>query len=185
MSAAGKTIGSNNAAEVIAGAVVVLVALLFLGFTYMRTGTGSLSGYEITAKLDKADGMGVGTDVDISGIKVGDVTSLDLDPGNFLVTVHMNIRSDVKIPTDSSLQVTQSGVLGGQYVAIQPGGDSTNIAPGGEIKNAAGAVNLMGTIGHFMATPPSNGSTPAPAAPAAPKPNQPPPCGGSANPCHP
>jgi len=55
MSAAGKTIGSNNAAEVIAGAVVVLVALLFIGFTSMRTGTGSLSGYEITAKLDKAE----------------------------------------------------------------------------------------------------------------------------------
>jgi phospholipid/cholesterol/gamma-HCH transport system substrate-binding protein len=166
MSAQGKSIGQSNAAEVITGAIVILVALAFLGLTYLRTGTGSLSGYEVLAKLPKVDGLGIGTDVRISGIKVGDVTDLTLDPSNFLVTVHMNIRDDIKLPTDSSMLITASGVLGSQYLSIQPGGDDKIIPPGGMITNvqAANSNDLMNLAGRVM-----GGSQGAPA----PKPEQP------------
>jgi len=173
MSAAGKNIGRSNAAEVITGAVVILVALGFMGLTYMRTGTGSLSGYEILAKLPKVDGLGIGTDVRVSGIKVGSVTDLNLDPNNFLVTVHMNIRDDLKLPTDSSMLITASGVLGSQYLSIQPGGDEKTIAPGGMITNvqAANSNDLMNLAGRYMG---GGQGAPAQAAPAqtAPKPQQ-------------
>jgi phospholipid/cholesterol/gamma-HCH transport system substrate-binding protein len=150
MSAAGaKTIGENKAADVITGAIVLLVALAVLGLVYLR-GHAS-SGYEVTAKINKADGLGIGTEVRISGIKIGSITGFTLDPNNFLVTVHMNIRDDVKIPTDSSMAVTQAGILGSQYIVIQPGGDATNIPPGGAIANAAGSIDLLGTINRFMA----------------------------------
>ena len=69
----------------------------------------SASGYEITAKINKADGLGVGTDVRISGIKIGNITGFTLDPNNFLVTVHMNIRNEVKIPTDASFAGNANG----------------------------------------------------------------------------
>ena len=169
MSAQGKSIGQSNAAEVITGAIVILVALAFLGLTYMRTGTGSLSGYEILAKLPKVDGLGIGTDVRISGIKVGQVTDLTLDPANFLVTVHMNIRSDIKLPTDSSMLITASGVLGSQYLSIQPGGDDKNIAPGGMITNvqAANSNDLMNLAGRYM-----GGAQGAPAPKQDPQPQQ-------------
>ena len=88
----------NNVAETVIGAVVVAVAVLFLAFAYMRTGSGGLSGYEINARLAKVDGLGVGTDVRLAGIKIGTVTDLTLDPKTYLVTVHMNIRNDIKIP---------------------------------------------------------------------------------------
>jgi phospholipid/cholesterol/gamma-HCH transport system substrate-binding protein len=108
--------------------------------------------------------------VRISGIKIGNITGFTLDPNNFLVTVHMTIKDDVKIPTDSSFAVTQAGILGSQYVVIQPGGDSTNIAPGGAISNAAGSIDLLGTINRFMApssgdqsSGSQSGSQPAPA----------------------
>jgi phospholipid/cholesterol/gamma-HCH transport system substrate-binding protein len=147
-----KTIGQSNAAEVITGAIVILVALAFLALTYMRTGTGSLSGYEVLAKLPKVDGLGIGTDVRVSGIKVGQVTDLTLDPANFLVTVHMNIRNDIKLPTDSSMLITASGVLGSQYLSIQPGGDAKDIPPGGYITNvqAANSNDLMNLAGRYM-----------------------------------
>ncbi len=90
----------NNFAETLIGALVVAVAVAFLGFTYMRTGTGSLSGYEVNARLPKVDGLGVGTDVRLAGVKIGKITDLVLDPKNYLVTVHMSIRDDIKIPTD-------------------------------------------------------------------------------------
>ena len=77
----------NNIAETLIGAGVVAVALAFLAFAYYRTGSGSLSGYEINAKLPKADGLAVGTDVRLAGIKVGTVSDLTLDPKTYLVTV--------------------------------------------------------------------------------------------------
>ena len=162
MSAAGKNIGQNNIAEVLMGAAIVAVAAIFLVFTYMRTGSGSLTGYEVLAKLPKVDGLGIGTDVRISGIKVGNVTELDLDPANFLVTVHMSIRDDIKLPTDSSLLITSSGVLGSQYLSINPGGDDKNIAPGGFIVNtqSANTNDLMNLAGRVMGG--GSGSTPAP-----------------------
>ena len=150
MSARG--VQQNNIAETLLGAVVVAVALGFLAFTYMRTGSGSLSGYEVLARLPKVDGLGIGTDVRVSGIKVGSISDLVLDPNNYLVTVHMNVRSDIKLPTDSSMMITSSGILGSSYLSITPGGDDKMIASGGYIENtqAANATDLMSLAGRVM-----------------------------------
>ena len=162
MSAAGKTIGANNAAEVLIGAAVVAVAVIFIVFVYMRTGTGSLSGYEVNAKLAKADGLGIGTDVRLAGIKVGTISDLTLDPKTYLVVVHMNIRDDIKIPADSSVMVG-SPLLGSAYLSISPGGDDKMIAPGGFFENAQGSVDVNGLIQRFMSSPSSpQGGQPAP-----------------------
>jgi phospholipid/cholesterol/gamma-HCH transport system substrate-binding protein len=143
----------NNVAETIIGAVVVAVALLFIAFAYMRTGSGSLSGYEIQARLPRVDGLGIGTDVRLSGIKIGSVSDLTLDPKTYLVTLHMNIRDDIKIPDDSSLIVTSSGLLGSSYISLTPGGSDKMLASGGMIQNSQGSVDLMGLVGRFMGTP--------------------------------
>ena len=144
----------NNITETAIGAVVVAVAVLFLVFIYTRAGSGGLSGYEIQARLPRVDGLGVGTDVRLAGIKIGSVADLTLDPKNYLVTVHMTIRNDVKIPDDSSLMVTSSGLLGSSYISITPGGDDKMLASGGMIQNSQGSVDLMGLINRFATTPP-------------------------------
>ena len=144
----------NNLAEIVIGAAVVAIAVLFIAFIYTRTGSGGLSGYEIQARLNKVDGMAVGTDVRLAGVKIGSVSDLTLDPRTYLVTVHMTIRNDVKIPDDSSLQVTAAGLLGSPYISITPGGDDKVLAPGGTIENAQGSVNVMDLINRFISTPP-------------------------------
>ncbi len=140
----------NNIPETIIGAVVVAVAVLFVVFAYMRTGSGSLSGYEIQARLSRVDGLGVGTDVWLSGIKIGSVSDLTLDPKNYLVTVHMRVRDDIKIPDDSSLMVTSSGLLGSSYISLTPGGSDKMLTDGGMIQNSQGSVDLMGLVGRFI-----------------------------------
>lgn len=140
----------NNLPETIIGAIVVALAVLFIAFAYMRTGAGSLSGYEIQARMPKVDGLGIGTDVRLSGIKIGSISDLTLDPTNYLVTVHMNIRDDIKIPDDSSLIVTSSGLLGSSYVSLTPGGSDKMLAAGGMIQNSQGSVDLMGLVGRFI-----------------------------------
>jgi phospholipid/cholesterol/gamma-HCH transport system substrate-binding protein len=144
----------GNLAETVIGAVVVAIAVLFIGLIYTRTGSGGLSGYEIQAQLNKVDGMAVGTDVRLAGVKIGSVSDLTLDPRTYLVTVHMTIRNDVKIPDDSSLQVTAAGLLGSPYISITPGGDDKVLASGGTIENAQGSVNMMDLINRFISTPP-------------------------------
>jgi phospholipid/cholesterol/gamma-HCH transport system substrate-binding protein len=140
----------NNIPETIIGAVVVAVAILFIVFAYMRTGSGSLSGYEIQARLPRVDGLGVGTDVRLSGIKIGSISDLTLDPKNYLVTVHMHVRDDIKIPDDSSLMVTSSGLLGSSYISLTPGGSDKMLPAGGMIQNSQGSVDLMGLVGRFI-----------------------------------
>ena len=154
----------NNVAETLIGAVVIAVAVGFLAFAYLRTGSGSLSGYEINARLPKADGLSVGTDVRLAGIKIGTVTDLTLDPKTYLVTVHMSIRDDIKLPVDSSVLVTQAGFLGGQYLSITPGGDDKMMSAGSFFENAQGSIDVMGLVNRF-----TGGGGAAPAKPAAPQ----------------
>jgi phospholipid/cholesterol/gamma-HCH transport system substrate-binding protein len=172
MSAAGRSL-ANNTAETLIGAIVVAVAVLFLVFAYVRTGSGSLSGYDINVRLAKADGLGIGTDVRISGIKVGSVSDLTLDPKTYLVTVHMNIRDDIKIPTDSSVLVTSAGILGSSYLSITPGGDDTMLPAGGTIQNAQGSVDVMNLIGRFATGGAGQQSQQQKARPASPVPPPP------------
>jgi phospholipid/cholesterol/gamma-HCH transport system substrate-binding protein len=157
----------NTLVETIIGVAVVLIAAFFLYFAYTRTGTGSLSGYALTAKLPRVDGLGVGTDVRLSGIKIGTISDLTLDPKTYLVIVHMRVRNDIRIPDDSSLVVTSSGLLGSSYLSITPGGSDKMLPPGGEILNTQGSVDLMGMIGRFMqggaakaSAPPAPGGSP-------------------------
>jgi phospholipid/cholesterol/gamma-HCH transport system substrate-binding protein len=139
----------NNIAETLIGACVVALAVAFLTFSYYRTGGGTLSGYEVNAKVAKVDGLAVGTDVRLAGIKVGSVSDLTLDPKTYLVTVHMNIRDDVKLPVDSSVLVTQAGFLGGQYLSITPGGEDKMMVAGSYFENAQGSIDVMNLVGRF------------------------------------
>src|SRR4051812_11897812 len=152
----------NNLAESLIGAAVVAVAVAFLAFSYYRTGGGSLAGYEVNAKVAKADGLAVGTDVRLAGIKVGTVSDLTLDPQTYLVTVHMNIRNDVKLPVDSSVLVTQAGFLGGQYLSITPGGENKMMTAGSFFENAQGSIDVMGLVGRFATGGSTSNQPPAP-----------------------
>jgi phospholipid/cholesterol/gamma-HCH transport system substrate-binding protein len=155
----------NNTVETLIGAVVVAVAVVFLYFAYSSTTATGLSGYEVDARFQRVDGLNVGTDVRLSGIKIGSVSALTLDPKTYQATVHLNIKNDVKLPDDSSIMVTATGLLGGSYLSISPGGSDEMIQPGGWIRNTQGSVDLMSLIGRFVGG--SNGtSAPATTKPA-------------------
>ncbi|HTT96798.1 MAG TPA: outer membrane lipid asymmetry maintenance protein MlaD [Rhizomicrobium sp.] len=164
----------NHTVETLIGAIVVVVAAAFLYFAYANTNTANLGGYDVNAKFQRVDGLAVGTDVRLSGIKIGSVSALSLDPKTYQATVHLSIKSDVKIPEDSSIMVTSTGLLGNSYLSVSPGGSDTMIAPGGSIQNTQGSVDLMSLIGRFVgggsgagATPPSTppaNTSPAPGA---------------------
>jgi len=147
----------NDTVETIIGAAVVAVAIFFLIFAYRNSEATGVAGYEITAKMARVDGIAVGTDVRLSGIKVGTVAALTLDP-SYLVTVHMKIRDNVQIPDDSSLVVTSTGLLGGSYLSISPGGSDKMLAANGVIRNTQGSIDMMGLISRFVGNSASSSS---------------------------
>jgi len=159
----------NNTFETLVGAIVIAVAAGFLYYAYATTNSASLSGYEVNAKFQRVDGLNIGTDVRLSGIKIGSVSGLALDPKTYQATVKLDIRNDVKLPDDSSIMVTSTGLLGNSYLSVSPGGSDTMIPPGGTIKNTQGSVDLMSLIGRF-ATGSGSSTTPAPQATTPPKP---------------
>ena len=156
----------NNTFETLIGAIVVLVAAGFLYYAYAYSNSSGLAGYEVNAKFQRVDGLNVGTDVRLSGIKIGSVSALTLDPRTYQATVHLNIRDDIKLPDDSSIMVTNTGLLGNSYLSVSPGGSDTMLKPGGSIVNTQGSVDLMSLIGRFATG--AGGSSAPPATATAP-----------------
>lgn len=137
----------NSIVETLIGAAVVAVAALFLLFAYSSTGSGPISGYDVIAKFSKADGVNVGTDVRLSGIKVGTVEKMALDPKTYSAVVTLALENTIKLPDNSSVRITSEGLLGNQYLSIEPGSSMQPIKPGGEIENTQGSIDLIGLLG--------------------------------------
>jgi len=136
--------------ETAIGAVVLAVALSFAMFAYSRAGVTTVDGYEVKARFSSVDGLGVGDDVRISGIKVGSVVGESLDPTYFQAVLLLSIDSSVQLPEDTTAAVVSEGLLGGKYVAIDPGGADAVIPSGGEITHTQSAVNLESLLGKFI-----------------------------------
>lgn len=147
---------NGNLVETLIGAVVLLVAGFFLAFAYTTGGVGSgrMNGYELQARFNRADGLVTGGDVRLSGIKIGTVTKQTLDPKTFDAIVTFSIDSRYQLPDDSAVKIASEGLLGGNFISVEPGGSNTALKPGSEIKFTQGSVNLMDLIGQaiFSAT---------------------------------
>jgi len=140
----------KNLIETVMGAVVLAVAAFFIFFAYSKAEIGTVEGYEIRAKFDRIDGVRAGSDVRMSGIKIGTVTSSVLDPKTYFAVVKMNISTEVKVPDDTSIAVSSDGLLGDKFLALSPGGSDDMLSPGGEILTTQGSVDLMGLVGQMI-----------------------------------
>ncbi|AFC70777.1 outer membrane lipid asymmetry maintenance protein MlaD [Rickettsia australis] len=143
----------QNIIETIIGFIVLIIALLFLIFAY-NTGSSitSSKGYQVTVNFQSAEGIAVGSDVMISGIKIGSVKKITLDPNSFYASVYLNINDDVKIPKDSKAQVVTSGLFGGKYISIVPGNDDENLAANEEIRYTQSAINIESLINKIVSS---------------------------------
>lgn len=141
---------SNRLIETIAGAAVIAVAVGFAVYSYSRAGINTVEGYEIVASFNRIDGLVVGNDVRVSGVKVGTVTAQELDPKTYMAVVKMSVQPDLALPMDSSAKIASDGLLGGKFVSLEPGGDIDMIEAGGEIEFTQGSVNLEDLIGQVI-----------------------------------
>jgi phospholipid/cholesterol/gamma-HCH transport system substrate-binding protein len=141
----------RNVVETLVGAFVLIVALAFGWYAYSTTSMrGTRGAYELSARFDRADGLAIGTDVRVSGIKVGSVTAITLDPATFFAQVRFALRSDVKLPEDTVAEIAAEGLLGGRYLNINPGNADRDLAAGEAIKFTKSSADFMQMIGKFL-----------------------------------
>jgi phospholipid/cholesterol/gamma-HCH transport system substrate-binding protein len=141
---------SRNIIETVMGAVVLVIAAVFLFFAYSTSQVRAVSGYELTAKFDRIEGIREGGDVRISGIKVGSIVSQTLDPSTFLAVVKVSIDPTIKLPTDSVAEILSSGLLGDKFLALVPGASDDMLKPGGVIKFTQSPMSLENLIGQYI-----------------------------------
>ena len=143
--------------ETLIGAVVLVVAIAFITMAYTRSDVKTVKGYTVLAQFTSIDGLNVGDDVRISGIKVGSVTDQTLVYDYYRAIVHMSIDPAVELPEDTTAAVVSEGLLGGKYVALEPGGGDELITDGGEITLTQSSVNLESLLGKFIYSGSSSG----------------------------
>jgi len=126
------TLRPGNIFETLVSGLVIVVAVVFVGFVVMRTGTGHLGSYDLQVRLADAGGVKVGSDVRLGGTKIGSVLSLRLDPADYSAVLEVRVRDDLALPVDSTAGISGSA-LGEQFVAISPGRADAKVQPGGEL----------------------------------------------------
>lgn len=140
----------SNIFESIVGAFVILISVLFLflGFSSMKFINSD--NYNISAFFNRIDGIKIGSDIRMSGIKIGTVARQELDNSTFEAKVFMSIDSKILIPDDSSAKITSDGLLGGNYISIEPGGSDIFLLNNEEVLFTQGSVDLIGLVGEAL-----------------------------------
>jgi phospholipid/cholesterol/gamma-HCH transport system substrate-binding protein len=106
--------------------------------------------YQVTAKFDNIGGLKAGAAVKSAGVVIGRVESINFDDKTFQAKVVLNLHKNVAFPKDSSAKILTSGLLGEQYIGLEPGAEEKNLVAGDSIKLTQSAVVLENLIGQFI-----------------------------------
>ncbi len=143
---------THNMTEVLVGGAVLAFAVAFGVYASQSTGLSrDTSGYELGASFRSLEGVGVGTDVRLAGVKIGTVTGVDLNPVTYRADTTFSVADGVLIPDDSAVVISSEGLLGGNFVELMPGGSPFYFEPGDEIVDTQGAVSLISLLVKFVA----------------------------------
>lgn len=143
---------THNWTEVLVGGVVLAGAVAFGVYASQSTGLSqSTAGYELGASFRSLEGVGVGTDVRLAGVKIGTVTGVSLNPDTYRADTTFTIADGILVPDDSAIVISSEGLLGGNFVEVMPGGSPFFFDPGDEIEDTQGAVSLISLLVKFVA----------------------------------
>lgn len=142
---------STNPTEVVVGAAVLAAAVGFVLYAGQVTGfTTSAAGNSYSASFRSLEGISVGSDVRLAGVKIGTVTDIELNPTTFRADTDFVLKEEIMLPEDSAIVISSEGLLGGNFVEIVPGGSPFNLEPGAEIEDTQGAVSLVSLLMKFV-----------------------------------
>ncbi|MEL6619465.1 MAG: outer membrane lipid asymmetry maintenance protein MlaD [Pseudomonadota bacterium] len=143
---------AENTTEVLVGGVVLAAAIAFGVYGAQVAGITERGGdsYPLTASFRSVEGVNVGTDVRLAGVKVGTVTNVALNPETYRADTTVTLRADTQVPDDSAIIISSEGLLGGNFVEIVPGGSPFFYAAGDEVLDTQGSVSLISLLLKFV-----------------------------------
>ena len=134
---------SENRLEIAVGGVVLALAVGFAAFLAQSTGlSGSSSSYPISASFRSAEGISVGTDIRLAGVKIGTISDLKLNSETYRAESILSVRNDVRIPDDSALTVASEGLLGGSFIEVIPGASKKVPAHFSDKNSSFGSIRM-------------------------------------------
>ncbi len=139
--------------ETLIGAGVIAIAVGFAVYANQSGGGGGVSSgaYPVVGYFSSAVGVAPGTDVRVAGVKVGTVSSAELDARTYEAKVTLSIREGVSLPIDTLAKVDAEGLLGGSFIALEPGASDEAMAAGDEFEFTQGALSLTTLISRVIA----------------------------------
>ncbi|HSQ97988.1 MAG TPA: outer membrane lipid asymmetry maintenance protein MlaD [Rickettsiales bacterium] len=141
----------NNTFETLIGALVLLIAVIFtLMASKISDGRQKLaSGYVLNAQFNNIEGLNIGADVKVSGVKIGSVLDINLND-NYMANVKIKLPKDLLVPTDSIFKISTSGLIGNKFVNIKIGADEENLKDGETAEFTESTMDLEDLIGKFV-----------------------------------
>lgn len=136
--------------EIATGAAVLAAAVGFFFYASGPGGPSQAGSYELQAHFRSAEGIAVGTEVRLGGVRIGTVTGMQLNPQTFLAETTFSVSENIILPDDSAIAVASEGLLGGSFVEVIPGGSPFNLEPGGEIIDTQSSVSLITLLLRFV-----------------------------------
>lgn len=140
----------RNIIEALVGAIVLVIAGFFFLTAYSSNQKNVRDGYTLYAQFDRIDGLNVGSDIKMSGVKVGVISKLGINPKTYQAKVELTLQSQIHLPKDSSAEISSESLLGGKYIAIVPGGSELFLKPNEEIVYTQSSVSFESLISKFL-----------------------------------
>ena len=140
----------RNVVETLLGALVLIIAISFFTFGYNTADVGTSEGYEVVADFSGVGGLRTGDDVRVSGVKVGTVQKVELNPDTYLARVTLQVENGIELPIDTAALISSESLLGGLYLALEPGAEEDMLEAGDRIEYTQAPQNLEQLLGQFI-----------------------------------
>ena len=143
-----------NFLDAFLGFLVLLITGLFLFYVYVTVDSKLFKSdsFRLHARFDNVDGIMTGSKVKMSGVDIGTVKSVSLDPDNFYAIITMDFDKEYSFPDDTEASVQLEGLLGGSYISILPGGSDIMLSNNQEILYTQGSTSLLNLMLRFANT---------------------------------
>jgi phospholipid/cholesterol/gamma-HCH transport system substrate-binding protein len=132
--------------------VFVLIGLLCVGYLTIKLGRMEVisdEGYRVVARFISVSGLRTGADVEIAGVPVGKVASIELAKDASSAIVVLRLQPNLRLSDDTIAAIKTSGLIGDKYVNLSPGGSLDMIEPGGELRETQSVIDIESLIGKF------------------------------------
>jgi phospholipid/cholesterol/gamma-HCH transport system substrate-binding protein len=140
----------QNIETIVGTGVIIFCILLVLAVYNKGLFTTKPSFYTLNASFERADGINVGNDINISGVKVGEVISKVIDENTYNAVLKITVDKKLRLSIDTSAEITSSSLFGDKYISLVPGAETELLKDGDTIEFTQSSINIEGLITKFF-----------------------------------